>query len=94
MEKDKLIQQALKDYEELQQITKETDLSLEELCDKLGGHNLSDDLFDVNFKSICATVVTKNGQLALLDSIEVWDDEICECYDFDFRVSKHKESQL
>ena len=82
---------AIKDYQELNNIVKNTNLSLEELCKELGGHNLNSELFDVNFKSICATVFLREKHLELSDVIEIWDDEKCEEYDLCFYVSRFKE---
>ena len=86
-----LEKKAIKDFQELNNIVKNTNLSLDELCKELGGHNLEDDLFDINFKSICATVHLRNNHFELNDIIEIWDDEKCVEYDLCFYVSRFKE---
>lgn len=86
MNLEKLQQQAIKDFYELKEIVDNTDLSLEELCDELGGHNLSDELFDLNYKSICATIYFKNNKLSLHKSVELWDDKNCELVDWNFII--------
>lgn len=88
----KLEEQAIKDYKELQKILKENnDLKLEQMCEKLKGHNLdlNKNLFDVNFKSICATVYyDENNNYELNPYIEIWDDENCCEYDLNFDIRK------
>ena len=59
----RLYKEALKSYEKLNEIVKNYKGTLEELCEVLGGHNLEDDMFDVNFDWICATIIIKNGIL-------------------------------
>lgn len=51
--------------------------NLEKVCDFLGGHNLEEDLFDLNYGCICATVKLneEENKLELSDSVEVWDEE-------------------
>ena len=85
-----LEQQAIKDYEELKKILKENqNLKLEQMCGKLKGHNLdlNKNLFDVNFKSICATVYyDENNNYELNPCIEIWDDKNCCEYDLNFEM--------
>ena len=72
----KTIKQGEKDYNELKLIVSlfnETEGTLEELCKELKGHNLEDDLFDVNFKSITATVKQNYGCFKVDGNIEIWD---------------------
>lgn len=81
--------QAIADYKELQKIVSENqNLTLEELCDKLGGHNLEDDLFDLNFGCICATIHIEDNKLSLYKSVEIWNDEECYLYDDNFDMSE------
>lgn len=78
---------ATADYLELKEIVlKNENKSLEELCSELGGHNydIGFKRFDLNFKSICATVRVINDKLTLDPSVEVWDDEKCELYNWNF----------
>ncbi len=76
------------DYIELVDIVREFKGNLEELCDKLGGFNLSMDFerFDVNYKTITATIYFNNGELYVYRYIDVWDDEeediVKECVDY------------
>ena len=63
------------DYLELKNIITDypCDKSLHDLCVHLGGHNeFSDHLFDVNFKSIIATVLKEDGLFKLSPSIEYY----------------------
>ena len=73
-----IIEKAIKSYEKLQEIVNSHNGTLEELCDKLNGHNLEDELFDVNFEWICATILNKNNKLILSYSIEIWNDTTYE----------------
>lgn len=75
MDKD-LRYEALKDYDEICAIVEEhkyDDLGV--LCELLGGHNLDDDMFDLNFKSLCVTINNYCGHNVVSDAVEVWDDE-------------------
>lgn len=75
---ERVIDYAKLSYKKLEKIVNEFNGTLEELCDKLNGHNLDDNLFDVNFEWICATVLNKNNKLVLLNSIEIWNDTTYE----------------
>lgn len=83
---------AIADFKELQKIVNENQhLTIKELCEKLEGHNLCEDfepMFDVNFKSICATVYYDDNKFYLSNHIEIWDDEECYLYDDDFNMSE------
>ena len=79
MTEEELIEQAKKDYKELKEkIEENKSLNLEQLCDLLGGHNLSEELFDVNYGCLCATVYLENNEFVLGTSVEIWDDSKCE----------------
>ena len=69
---------AIKSYNKLKDIVDNYNGTLEELCDELGGHNLEDDLFDINYDWICATVYSENNKLILGKNIELWNDETYE----------------
>lgn len=75
MNNKELYEKALKSYKKLNEIVKNHKGTLEELCDELGGHNFEDDLFDVNYAWICATVCKTDKGLSLCNSIELWNDE-------------------
>ena len=66
---------ALDSWYRLKNIVDNFNGTLEELCDELGGHNLEEELFDINFEWICGTIVQKDNKLELTNSIEIWDDE-------------------
>ncbi len=59
-------------------------ISLEQLCERIGGHNFDGELFDVNYGSICATVICRNGIIKLSNNVEVWGDD-CIDDDYDMR---------
>lgn len=85
----KLEKQAKADFKELKKIVNENQhLTLEELCDKLGGHNFEEDLFDLNFGCICATIYLRDNKLILGDDVEIWNDEECYLYDSNFDMSE------
>ena len=60
---------ALKSWHKLKHIVETFNGTLEELCDKLYGHNLEDDLFDVNFEMICGTITKEENKLKLTNYI-------------------------
>ena len=64
---------ALKSWHKLKHIVETFNGTLEELCDKLYGHNLEDDLFDVNFEMICGTITKEENKLKLTNYFEIWD---------------------
>lgn len=65
---------ALKSWHKLKHIVETFNGTLEELCDKLNGHNLEYDLFDVNFEMICGTIIKEENKLKLTSNIEIWND--------------------
>lgn len=71
----KMYKKALKCWYRLKKIVDNFNGTLEELCDELGGHNLEDDLFDINFEWICGTIVQRDNKLELIDNIEIWEDK-------------------
>lgn len=71
---------AIQDVFNLQNTIERYEGTLEELCEELKGHNLEEDLFDVNYGCITATV-NRNiyDRFYLASSIEVWNDNgVCE----------------
>lgn len=81
-----IYEKAEKDYSNLCSVVKDFKGNLEELYSYLGGHNLEEDLFDVNFGCICATIVQKDNKLKILPNIEVWDDEKLECINSNYYI--------
>lgn len=70
---------ALKDYEELKnRFEEDKELTLQELHEKYGGMNYEEcigELFDLNYKHICATFVKdENNKVQLSETIEIYDD--------------------
>lgn len=53
----------------------------------LGGHNFEDDMFDVNFGCICATITNKNGTFIVNDCVEVWDEKNCELVNSCYKIN-------
>lgn len=64
--------------------------NLEELCKVLKGHNLDNELFDLNYNHICVTIKNVNNKLKLLTSgIELYDSNenlIAEDFDLIFPI--------
>ena len=75
MKNKELYKKALCCFNELKEKVENYQGTLEQLCDELGGHNFEDNLFDVNYAWICATVYKKNKGFVLDNYIELWDDE-------------------
>ena len=83
----KILNIAKNNYNVLKNIVEENkELDIEDLCDLLHGHNLEEDLFDVNFGVICATIIYKNGVPTLSNNVEVWNDEDCYMIDPNFEM--------
>ena len=75
MDKD-LRDTAIKEFDEISAIVeshKNDDLGV--LCELLGGHNLDDDYFDLNYKSLCVTIMDLPGYNYVHDHAEVWDED-------------------
>lgn len=84
-----LEKQAIVDYKKLQKIVNENqNLTLEELGEKLGGHNYDENLFDLNFGCICATIYLRDNKLILGVDVEIWDDREGYLYDSNFDMSE------
>ena len=78
MEKE-LKYKAVSDIFSLREIAEKHKGTLEELCKELGGHNLEDELFDVNYRSITATVIKSEQRgFYISDTVEVWNSDDCE----------------
>lgn len=80
------VKQAEKDFKELQQyldnsirvLKDQNKLNLKELCAFMRGHNFdpTEPVFDINFKTICATIKEdKDGIRLLTGGVEVWDND-------------------
>lgn len=71
------IKRALTDYDEIVNIVNDFKGSFNDLFRMLNGHNLDlkNTTFDVNYKSICASVYTDLGCYYVSGDIEVYDDE-------------------
>ena len=70
---------AIKDYNELKQIVSDFKGTFDELFDELKGHNKDDYWFDVNFKSITASVYRDDvGNFNLGDYFDVWKNDTKE----------------
>lgn len=74
---------AIKDYNELKQIVSDFKGTFDELFDELKGHNKDDYWFDVNFKSITASVYRDDvGNFNLGDYFDVWQaDRVTPVYE-------------
>lgn len=81
-----LLRIAFNEYKELANLVENSKKSLEELCKELNGHNLENDLFDLNYKHIVATIKSESGKLKVLEFIDIWNDttgESWECIHID-----------
>lgn len=46
----------------------------EDFCNRLHGHNFTDELFDLNYKEICVTILNNNGKCcASRRGVKVWN---------------------
>lgn len=79
-----IYERAEQDYAKLKKMVEGCDCSIDQLCYDLGGHNLEDDLFDINFGVICATIVLRDDHYEVLPNVEIWDDENCGCFDYNY----------
>lgn len=68
---------AMNDYYELKKIVSDFKGTFDELFDELKGHNRDYDLFDVNFKSITASVYCDDiGNFNLGEHFDVWQNDM------------------
>lgn len=65
-----------KQYNELKVIINNFSGTLQELCDKLGGHNFDEleNFFDLNYKNCCFTIQLKDNAFKIIGSVEVYDE--------------------
>ena len=78
------------DWVELKEKVADWISGIDNLYAYLRGHNehflgqYENRYFDVNYKSICATIRLKDGKLIVDNYIEVWDDVdlrmVCDCH--------------
>lgn len=76
-----LKEKAHADYLELSNIIAEFKGTLQELCEKLGGFYIQADFesFDLNYKSLTATIYEENGTRYIYEFVDVWDDAQAQC---------------
>ena len=77
------IENAKRDYHELNDIVTKYKGTFDELCEEVKGYNKDDYWFDVNFKSITASVYRDDaGNFKMGDYFDVWKNDtkepICE----------------
>ena len=49
--------------------------TMEEFCQACGGHNLSYEMFDMNYKHVCVTIHRhRNGNLRVYKNFDYWPD--------------------
>jgi hypothetical protein len=72
-EENAIFTQAVKDHRELNNIVQTWSKSISDLYVYLKGHNLDNELFDCNYKSITATIYLK-PYLHLSDYVDIWND--------------------
>lgn len=79
LQQQRLIALAKNDYKELAKtVSNYSGDSLSELCKMLRGHNLNSDenLFDVNYGRICATIYQEeDGSFSISNYIEIWNED-------------------
>ncbi len=78
---DLIKKQARNNYLELCQVVNDFKGNVIELCDILNGFNFQDDYesFDINYKSITATIYNQNNKYIVYEYIDIWDDNTCSC---------------
>ena len=69
------IKRAIKHFTELKDFVDDYDGNFDELHCELVGHNMSEDCFDTNYKSICASIYSNMGCFYVSCIIDVYDDE-------------------
>lgn len=57
MEFNDLVRKALRDFNEISNFISQYNGNLVDCCSVLGGHNLTDNQFDLNYKNICVTIM-------------------------------------
>ena len=80
----RMVQIAEKELAELKDIVKNSKLGFEDLCNKLGGHNLfiyekdrNENYFDLNYKSLLVTIREKNGKFYVVENgIYIYADNV------------------
>ena len=73
--------QAKQDYLQLCDIVYQFEGNINKLCKMLGGFNFQYDYesFDINYKSITATIYNQNNKYIVYEYIDIWDDNTCSC---------------
>lgn len=82
MEYKDLVRKAMKDFNEISNFISQYNGNLVDCCSVLGGHNLTDNQFDLNYKNICVTIMRDDFTNKLYvdkdsteNTIEIYDDE-------------------
>lgn len=78
------LKQAMDDYNELCRLA--TENSYDELAEKLIGYNNDKERFDVNFKSIRATIWNQTNPY-VESQIDIWDDKNTCCLEEEIDIT-------
>lgn len=79
-----IYEKAQEDYMELDKKVRSYKGGFETFCKRLGGHNLNENFFDLNYKNICATIYKdEEGTIYLGNCVEIWKGlEILAIWEF------------
>ena len=90
MNREKLLKKALLEYEELKKYIKNYKGNFENLCEELGGFNITKEYFDINYKSLTTTIYYEDNKIIVSDFIDIWNDLECEPIESEFDTKKYK----
>ena len=93
MKNNDLVRKALKDFNEISNFISQYNGNLSDCCSVLGGHNLTDNQFDLNFKNICVTIMRDDFTNKLYVDKDSTENTI-EIYDGDNLYDTLSYSQL
>ena len=93
MEHNDLVRKALKDFNEISNFISQYNGNLVDCCSVLGGHNITDNYFDLNYKNICVTIMRDDFTNKLYVDKDSTENTI-ELYDGDDWIDTLSYSQL
>jgi len=84
------IKKAKLEYEELESFVSNFKSDFEDLCKELGGFNIAEEYFDINYKSFTTTIYYKENKIIISDYIDIWNDANCEHIESGFNIKQYK----
>lgn len=90
MNKEEVFEKALLEYKELENFILNYKGNFNNLCEILGGFNITKEYFDINYKNITTTIFNEENKIIISDYIDIWNDKNAEPIESGFNIRRYK----